>query len=41
MYVILNIITIEKGVCVCVGKKKRKVDKHPKVICRVAQTINK
>ncbi len=33
MYVILNIITIER--CVCVGKKERKANKHKKVVCRV------
>ncbi len=38
MYVILNIITIERGVCVCVcvGKRERKENKHKKVVCRVA-----
>jgi hypothetical protein len=38
MYVILNIITIERGVCVCVcvGKRERKANKRKKVVCRVA-----
>jgi hypothetical protein len=35
MYVILNIITIERGVCVCVGKRERKAYKHKKVVCKV------